>query len=147
MERIEAIEGYLNRVADGLKQDAEAKQQKIPVSSFRVEVTPDSGDLYAADYMKYLIYGRPPGKQPPPEVMYAWVAKQPEASTWTPSEISSLAFLVGRKIGRDGTDIWQGKKEGINLLGVMDQAKVEFLDQLGKIEAVEIATNLRSIVK
>lgn len=146
METFEAIEGYLNRVAEGLKQDAEEKQQRIPVSSIRVEVSDEAGQLYAADYMKYLIYGRPPGKQPPPEKIQGWVASQPEASSWTPSEINSLAFLVGRKIAQSGTDIWMGKKEGINLLGVMDAEKPKFLQELGEAGAAEIATTLRSVI-
>ncbi len=146
METFEAIEGYLNRVAEGLKRDAEEKQQSIPVSSIRVEVSDDAGQLYTADYMKYLIYGRPPGKQPPPEIMFEWVAKQPEASSWTDNEIKSMAFLVGRKIGRDGTDIWEGKKQGIDLLGVMDREKPLFLEQLGQAGAAEIATTLRSVI-
>lgn len=147
METFEAIDGYLNRVADGIKQDAQDKNQKIPVSSIRVEVGTDSGELYAADYMKYLIYGRPPGKQPPPEKIQGWVASQPEASSWTPSEINSMAFLVGRKIARVGTEIWEGKRPGIDLLGVMDREKPLLLEQIAEAGALEIATSLRNAVR
>lgn len=147
MYKIEAIEGYLNAVADGLKQDAEDKGQKFPVDSLRVEITTKGGELYAADYAKYLIYGRPPGKQPPPEKIQAWVASQPEASSWTPSEINSMAFLVGRKIARVGTDIWEGKRQGIDLLGVMDRSKEQFLAQLAEGETLEVATTLRQTIQ
>lgn len=151
MDQLEAIEGYLNRVADGLKADAESKGQKFPVNSLRVEVSPEAGELYAADYAKYLIYGRPPGKQPPPEKMLEFVEANPgilqEAQLKFPYLTEKgLAFLIGRKIGRDGTDIWLGKKDGIDLLGVMDKAKEEFLDNLADAEAFEIATTLRQAI-
>lgn len=152
MDSLEAIEGYLNRVADGLKDDAESKDQKFPVSSIRVEVTPDSGELYAADYAKYLIYGRPPGKQPPVEAMLKFVEANPQILqaaqlTFPYLTEGGLAFMIGRKIGRDGSDIWQGKKEGIDLLGVMDRAKPMFLQELQEGETLEIATTLRQAIR
>lgn len=152
MEPFEAIDGYLNRIADGLKEDAESKNQKIPVSSFRNEVTMESGDMYAADYMKYLIYGRPPGNQPPVDAMLKFVESNPEILPKAQIRFpylteDGLAFLIGRKIGRDGSDIWQGKKEGIDLLGVMDREKPLFLEQLLQAETVEIATTLRNAIK
>ena len=152
MDSLEAIEGYLNLVADGLKEDAESKGQKFPVSSIRVEVTPDSGELYAADYAKYLIYGRPPGKQPPVEAMLKFVEANPQILqeaklTFPYLTEGGLAFMIGRKIGRDGSDIWQGKKEGIDLLGVMDRAKPMFLQELAEGETLEIATTLRNVIQ
>lgn len=162
MERIEAIEGYLNRVADGIKQDAESKGQKFPVSSIRVEITPESGDLYAADYAKYLIYGRPPGKQPPLENIVKWVESQGFLTKQTKiqaqfqregrsvdrsTEYEQIAFLIARKIGRDGSDIWQGKKEGIDLLTAMDNAKPQFLKDLQKGEIIEITTTLKEAIR
>lgn len=152
METFEAISGYLNRIADGLKDDAQAKDQKIPVSSFRVEVTPDSGDFYTADYFKYLIYGRPPGKQPPVDQMIKFVEATPGIlesmrEKWPFTTTEGAAFIIGRAIGRDGSQIWQGKKEGIDLLGVMDREKPLFLAQLTQAETAEIATTLRQTIQ
>ena len=152
MDSLDAIEGYLKRVADGLKDDAESKGQKFPVDSLRTEITPDSGDLYAADYAKYLIYGRPPGKQPPVEAMLKFVEANPQILqaaqlTFPYLTEGGLAFMIGRKIGRDGSDIWQGKKEGIDILGVMDRAKPMFLQELAEGETLEIATTLRQAIR
>jgi ethanolamine ammonia-lyase small subunit len=152
METFEAIEGYLNRVANGLKQDAEDKQQKIPVSSIRVEVTTESGDLLAADYMKYLIYGRPPGKQPPVDKMIKFVEDTPSylanlQNVYPSITVESAAYLAGRKIAQVGTDIWEGKKAGIDLLGVMDREKPLFLEQLGEAAAADIGTTLRNALR
>lgn len=152
METFEAIEGYLNRVAEGLKQDAEEKQQRIPVSSIRVEVGESEGELYAADYMKYLIYGRQPGKQPPVDKMIQFVESTPGylsglREKYPNITVESAAYLAGRKIARVGTDIYEGKRPGIDLLGVMDRERPLFLEQLGKAGAAEIATTLRSVIR
>jgi len=106
-----AIETYLNTVV----KDLAGQNEKVPVSQFRVEATQIEGKLFGPDWFQYMIYGRGPGKQPPPDRMLSWV--QSNQSLFSGSGISekSLAFLIGRKIGREGTDIFQGKKKGVLL--------------------------------
>lgn len=67
-----------------------------------------------ADYWKYVEEGRRPGKQPPREVIEKWISVKQiiprpmtlkSGKTVTPT-IPQLAFLIARKIGRDGI---QGK--------------------------------------
>lgn len=151
METFQVVDEYLNKVREGIEQDAQSKNQKIPVSSFRVEVGMDQGALYAADYMKYLIYGRPPGKQPPPEAIQGWVAANPEVLSHFKGIFANitengLAYIIGRKIGREGSAIYRGEKPGIDLLGVMENALPDFLKQLEQNQALEIATSLRQTI-
>lgn len=146
------MQDYFLRITEGLIQDATQKGQKIPVSSFRFEVDDNSGVMYAADYFKYLIYGRGPGKQPPPHNMLAWVQANPQAldrarAVFRNITEKGLAYLIGRKIGREGTDIYSGKKAGIDLLGVMEQNMPELLKELTKNEVTKIATDLKSALK
>ena len=79
--------------------------------------------LNILDYYKWVDEGRKPGKQPPPEDILKWVrspiisnslatssikdrvtskAGKPGYSL-KESKIKSLAYLIGRKIGREGT--------------------------------------------
>lgn len=143
----DSLKQFFERTIEGLRQDAEGKGQSIPVSSFRFESDELSGAFYAADYFKYLIYGRGPGKQPPPEKIIEWISRNPETQQWTDIEKNSLAFQIGRKIGREGTDIFSGKRPGIDLLGVMEKNMPELLTQLARNEVVKIATDLKAAVK
>lgn len=146
------MQDYFLQVIDGLIQDATQKGQKIPTSSLRFEADAQSAALYAPDYFKYLIYGRGPGKQPPPPAMLSWVQANPDAMDRARAVFKyiteeGLAYIIGRKIGREGTDIFLGKRPGIDLLGVMEKNMPDLLKELAKNEVVKIATDLRSAVK
>lgn len=63
-------------------------------------------DLSLADYWKYVEYGRRPGKFPSPDKILEWirvkpVLPRPLSNGKLPTE-QQLAFLIGRKIARDG---------------------------------------------
>jgi hypothetical protein len=148
----DALKDFFTRAVEGLIADAASKSQKIPVSSIRFEADEISAQLYAADYFKYLIYGRGPGKFPPPDKMTAWVEANPDAlaraqQVFKYLTAQQLGFLIGRKISQEGTDIYSGKKPGIDLLGVLDKNMPGLLEQLARNEVVKIATDLRSAVK
>lgn len=148
----EIILQFLTKVEEGIIEDAATKNQKIPVSSFRIEVEEDSGKFFAAHYMQYLIYGRPPGKQPPPDAMLDFVQKNPDMLDSARRQFKyiteqGLAYIIGRKIAERGTEIWEGKRDGIDLLGVMESNMPQFLKDLASNEAASIATSLRSALK
>ena len=148
----DSLKDFFLRLTEGLIKEAESKNQKIPVSSFRFEVDETQGVMYAADYLKYLIYGRGPGKFPPPDKMTDWVTANPDVlerakQTYKYLTAEQLGFLIGRKISREGTDIFTGKKKGIDLLGVMEEQMPELLEQLGRNEVIKFATDLKTAVK
>lgn len=146
------LKDFFLRVIDGLVKDANEKSQKIPVKSLRFEADDKGGELYAADYFKYLVTGRGPGKFPPPDRMTDWVNANPDVlerarQTYKYITAQQLGFLIGRKIAREGTDIYQGKKPGIDLLGVIDEQIPELKRQLGMTEIKKIATDLQQAIK
>lgn len=70
------------------------------------ETTIYAVDLSLADYWKFVEYGRRPGKFPPPEKILQWirvkpVLPRPLSNGKLPTE-QQLAYLIGRKIARDG---------------------------------------------
>lgn len=147
MLTIDLLRKFLSDVTDLIKADAESKNQKIPVGSFQPEVTASQGLLYAAHYFKYLVHGRGPGKQPPPEAMLKFVQDNPHIleevrQVYKYINERGLAFLIGRKIGREGTDIYQGKKPGIDLEGAIEGSMEDFLEQLAYHEATTIADKI-----
>lgn len=150
----EIILQFLTKVKDGVIEDASSKNQKIPVSSFRVEVEGNGGKFWTAHYMQYLIYGRPPGGMPPLEPIAEWAEKnirnpvrENKDGTFSFIPYESLAFAIAKKIQERGTEIWEGKREGVDLLGVMESNMPQFLKDLAANEAAQIATNLRNAIR
>lgn len=150
----EVILQFLTKVEEGIIDDAATKNQKIPVSSFRLEVSENGGKFWAAHYMQYLIYGRPPGGMPPLEPIAEWAEKnisrpvrENKDGTFSFIPYESLAFAIAKKIQERGTEIWEGKREGIDLLGIMESNMPQFLKDLASNEAAEIATSLRNAIR
>ncbi len=137
-----AIGTYLENVV----KDLSGQNEKVPVSKFRIESTQIEGKLYGPDWFQYMIYGRGPGKQPPPDRMLSWVQNNPQLFSGSDISEKSLAFLIGRKIGREGTDIFQGKKKGVDLLGAMERAMPELLKDLGEEEKLKIQTSFSKAI-
>lgn len=60
-----------------------------------------------ADYWKYVEYGRRPGKMPPIDAIEQWVKIKPvvpNAINGRIPDTRQLAFLIARKIGREGIE-------------------------------------------
>lgn len=64
------------------------------------------GEIYIANYWKYVEYGRKPGKFPPIKNILNWIKIKPviprPMNGLKPPTQEQLAFLVSRKIARDG---------------------------------------------
>lgn len=151
-ETIDALKEYFLRFEEDLINEAAAKGQKIPVSSFRFEVDAKGGRFFSAHYMKYIIAGRGPGGFPPVDKMREWVEGNPDVlanarRVWESITVNQLAYLIGRKIARQGTDVFLGRKPGIDLIAVVDKHMPELKEALGKAEIKSIATSLKSAIK
>lgn len=148
MTNQEIISSYLTAIQEAIKADASAKGQKIPVNSFRIEVTETSGQMYAADYFRYLVEGRGPGKQPPPEKMEEYVRNNlhildSARDIYKNISVKSLAFLIGRKIAKKGTAIFDGKSPGVDLQGSIQAPMEDFLKTLAYWQALNVTTKIK----
>ena len=146
------LTAFFNKIIEGLAQDAEAKGQKFPIDKMRFEVDDLGGKLIGPHYVQYLIFGRGPGKQPPPEAMEAFVDSNPDIlqrarATYRRITSKQLGFLIGRKIGREGTDIYSGKKPGIAFLDILEKSTPDLLKTIARNEALKVATDLHSAIK
>lgn len=153
MTRVELVQKVLDRIIENIKLDAASKNQRIPVNSFRTEVTENeaevSGKIYAAHYFRYLVLGRGPGKMPPREKIEEWIEKNPDILAFFKTIFKnitskSLAYIIARKIGREGTQIYRGERPGIDYLGVLERSMPELVAEIARGEAVNILTNLQS---
>jgi hypothetical protein len=78
------------------------------------------------DYAVFVEYGRGPGKQPPPDVLLAWVKRRLGLEG---AEAQSAAFLIGRSIGKNGVPGAYFLREGAEAIDV-DQLAREIEEEL-----------------
>jgi|SRR6478609_313095 len=135
-----------NTIIKNLYAFANSIGQKIP-TDIKVVYTED-GIQISSKYFKFLVWGRPPGKQPPPKKMVEFVRDNPNILAdarriYKKITEQSLGYLIGRKIGLHGTDIWQGKKPGIDLHGVIQDSIKEVYGELQKAYGLEVISKLK----
>lgn len=121
MKPQELIEKTLGNIASRIVQDQEGKGMRSSgrsADSLEVRMNEDGGELWGADYFYFQVFGRRPGKQPPIQSIEEWI----EAKGIEPVGISvkSLAFLIARKIGRLGTNIFSGKVPGLAVPAIIE---------------------------
>ena len=99
-----------------------------------------SGGLQADPHWYYTVYGRRPGKQPPIDTILGWLAKKGIHG----EDISdkSLAFLIARKIGQVGTDIFTGKRPGLALPAIILKETQGFEEDIKKYFDEQIDTTI-----
>lgn len=92
--------------------------------------------------------GRGPGSQPPPKVLEKWVKDKGlqlrdfttgRFTAKTETNYKKAAYLIGRKIAREGTDIHKGKRQGIDLDAIVDNQ----FDYLGNELADRILQDIK----
>jgi uncharacterized protein YheU (UPF0270 family) len=136
----ELIEQLLENCKSDLIQDQVAKRlTKSGKSAATLEVTgvtDTSGQLLSGDAILAQIFGRAPGKQPPTNAIIEWI----ESARIKPDGISieSLAFLIARKIGREGTDIWKGLQPALGFHVIVEQNTSLFVKEFQDLYAKEI---------
>ena len=103
--------------------------------------------LFGADYTQQLESGRNPGNQPPTSVIEQWIYdKGIVAQIRDNISVSSLAFLIARKIGREG---WNREGYGgVNLVTdiVTDERIQKIIDQVGQARAIEFSSEIENLI-
>lgn len=109
----ETLEAYCAKVSEFYKRHLEESGRKASgnlIDSVSIDVTYGAYTikciLSVADYYRWVENGRPSGKQPPREKILQWIIDKniqpyPMANGKLPTE-NQLAFLIARKIGREG---------------------------------------------
>lgn len=128
----ELLNRYGQRIVTELVRDIQTKQvtkygavnaSGNLAKSIRYEVKGGTLLVYGNDYIFYLVYGRKPGKAPPRDVIVQWIKDKPIRSD---IPINSLAYLIQRKIAKQGTLIYE--QGGSTLLsGVVNQQLISDL--------------------
>ena len=138
------LQEYGAAVVDKYREELAARGKNASgelSQSVRYMVTRDATvyavDLSLASYWRYVEYGRRPGKFPPPDKILEWVRikpviPRPLSNGKLPTE-KQLAYLIGRKIAREG--IAPTPALATTTEALYDQ----FLDRIGEALSADIA--------
>lgn len=133
-----------------LKNELIAKYDKLGMrasgqwaESLSVKLSENSAELLQESYGDQLDFGRKPGKQPPSEAIEQWLKDKGIAARLEKDiSISSLAFLIARKIGREG---WNRKDHGgTNLISsVVTPERIQsIINKIGESQLNEFTTTI-----
>ena len=99
-------------------------------------------NISIASYWKYVEYGRKPGKMPPVSKILEWVRVKPDLprprNNAKPPTDAQLAFLIARKIGRDGIKPGNQLEEAINIVWINHRRDISDAISADLQEAVDL---------
>jgi hypothetical protein len=99
----DVIAGIRSRIPNVTGQSSQSLGYRIDASGLTI--------YSSMKYFTVLETGRKPGKRPPVSVIEQWIKEKPIASDIS---TKSLAFLIARKIGEEGSLLYrQGGKSGV----------------------------------
>lgn len=105
------IQDLVNTIADIYRQNLEPSNATGNLSNFQTYIDIVDGRFLVsfelADYWKYVEYGRRPGKMPPVDAIEQWVRVKPvvpDSRSGRIPDTKQLAYLIARKIGREGIE-------------------------------------------
>jgi hypothetical protein len=125
MTNQESILAFLTAVKTDLIQDQDQKQMIASgksAESLIVSGNAFGGNVSGSSYWKYQIFGRGPGKWPPLQDIIDYLVVKRSFGLEQAAEIRSLAFLIARKIGTKGTDIFMHRRQGISFQDIINKA-------------------------
>ena len=144
----------LNNEFGKLQQDLIAKYNSLGMRSsgrwaneLVYETNDHSATLWGAGYTDQLVNGRSPGRQPPIKDIEQWIISKGIQPLNAKMSISTLAFLIARKIGREGTKYFQ--QGGTDLISdiITPQRVQEILDRVVEYNVSQFSKRIESILK
>jgi len=101
--------------------------------------------LYGAKYSYQMENGRKPGKYPPRKAIEDWIDKK--GLTYDIPK-SSLAFLIQRKIGREGITVPNKYNSGGVISNVVTEKRInELIEQIKMINVLQVSSDIIDIIK
>lgn len=160
MNYTKAISKLLDEVKKAYIEDQESKGIRASgksAKSIKKHVKPTEGTLTGAKYFFQQRHGRKPGRFPPIDSIIDWIrAKritpglyQPIAKVGrkipNPVQLTerSLAFIIANKIAKQGTDIYSGKRKGLDPGEKVQTLVAAFSREVAKDLRKEIITSLK----
>ena len=115
-----------NKIAERIPNNTGGAVSSLEVSG---------NQLLGNDYIYYLDQGRAPGRFPPIQNIREWVNSKLGLSG---KEGNSVAFLIGRKLANEGSEIFKDKSKGIRLDELIDETLDELYKEIPNEAALEV---------
>lgn len=147
MTRVETIAKFFKRMSDAYVIDQQSKgmyASGVSAKELRVITEPEGGKLFGKSYWHFQKVGRKPGGFPPIDTILQWI-RDKRITSDLPEK--SLAFLIARKIAKKGTDIFQRKRDGINVSDELLEARKELATDMGQMLKDEFIKKLKEVAE
>lgn len=147
-------EDILSEEMDSLITDLGAKyiELKMKASGEWLEALKNkskglTGIISGKDYTEYMVNGRGPGKFPPLQNIIKWIKDKGLAIIDKTITVSSLAFLIARKIAREGTKYF--KEGGTDLISsVITPERIQrIIDKVTKFHVNSFVSDITNAFK
>lgn len=156
------LKELLTQLFEGIKSDILSEMNELgyeasgrTANSFEIEVGDNYGALIGLRSFQTIVQerltdsgkGRQPTQNDGNGALYNSILQWIDAKGITPDGITkeSLAFLISRKIHREGTKLYRGERQGVDLKGIRDKRIELFLLDAGEILKDNILTNFRNV--
>jgi len=121
-ELLDIVAKGLGNAASRIVEDQRAKNIRASgqsADSLEIRELETSRELWGSHYFYFEEHGRKSGKRPPMISILEWI----RVKGIRPKDISekSLAFLIARKIGEKGTNIYQGLTPALAFMEILEQ--------------------------
>lgn len=130
---LEAVKLFLDNSIKDIISDAQGKDITKGNLNLQTKLRNDGGSATGVPYIYQLWKGRKPGKQPPTQSISQWITKKGLRGRNKKGRFittNSLAFLIARKIGKMGTDIYLKKRPGIDMENIIEINSLELQKNL-----------------
>lgn len=124
-----AVIAELNIVIDDIAQrhiDLGMKASGDFVRSLELREIENGAEIWGADYTKYLVNGRNPGKMPPKDAIVRWLM---DKFGYDEKTAEKIAFPVRKKIAKEGTK-WHNEESRLIDAVLNDERIEKILDKL-----------------
>lgn len=138
-----------------LKEDLIKKYQELGMrasgkwaDSLERSLTDTNAKIIGEDYTNQLVSGRRPGSFPPVESIKKWIVDKGIVNNIKGNiSISSLAFLIARKIAREGTNYF--KQGGTDLVSavVTEQRMQSIINKFGEAITLDFVVKIENEFK
>lgn len=112
---------------------------------FDIEIRGNKIQLWGVGYFGVLVNGRAPGKFPPPDKILEYVHRnniQIEIDGRLLND-RQAAYVIGRSIALNGSLIYRGEKEGVDLENIVGDWEKDMLKKVGDEAVKNVMTELK----
>lgn len=149
------MSSILSKEFEALKKDLitayDAKGMRASgkfAESLEVRVEGLNAQLWGEDYAQQLEMGRKPGRFPPIDAIKQWIIDKGIANKIQGEiTVSALAFLIARKIAKNG---WKREQfGGVELISevITDERIQKIIDEVGAEQALVFSSEITTMIK